>query len=598
VIETTERDPLEDATTPQVDETDLDVEPSPWQRLVAPSTLIWHVAALTLLLLALLPIIDNGSVAFPDEGVYSAQARILADGSWYGDRSLPEIDRTGRFDPHIGVVVDGKSIPYGTHPLYPLVLLPGYLAGGTTGMLVIAVAGSVLAALSAALLARRLNPAYAVPALWLAGIGTPLLFDSYLVMGHSLVAACCGWLVLAVTAAVDDRRWWAAAAALALTVPLVALRSEGLIVAASVGGMVGLAALPIPRRRAMDWPAAFLGGAIVVLGALTYLVNGAIGRSLTERGEVGSTAFSEAAKGSGNPLEAAWVSLFQPWSHLIAATPSVVLLALAVGFAALSMRVPKVPTVLPIALLGLAGVAGIVTLFEPPQLINGLFAAAPVLAFGLVFLRRSDADNALLVRLVGVLAVATALLLATIYSNPGAQWGGRFFHVLLPLLVPLTLLGLDRAFTPAPRVERSVGLVCLALATLALATLSLRANVHMRQVNRAVVAAVDVAVDRGDASTTLILSSQLTTDGLTRAFWDDEHRQRLLSLPDPTLFIPLFDGAEVKDISRIVILTDLRPPMLGQLIGDRVEDSPWKLAETAPIDGTDMYLYEFEPREV
>jgi hypothetical protein len=591
-METTERDPLEDATAPQVDETDLhDVEPSRWQRLVAPSTLIWHVAALTLLLLALLPIIDNGSVAFPDEGVYSAQARNLADGSWYGPRSAPEIDRTGQFDPNLGVIVDGKSIPYGTHPLYPLVLLPGYLAGGTTGMLVISLAGSVLAALSAALLARRLNPAYAVPALWLAGIGTPLLFDSYLVMGHSLVAACCGWLVLAVTAAVDDRRWWAAAGALALTVPLVALRSEGLIVAASVGGMVGLAALPIPRRRAMDWPAAFLGGAIVVLAGVTYLVNGAIGRALTERGEVGSTAFNEAAKGSGNPLEAAWVSLVQPWGQSISAKPSLVLLVIAVALAAISLRVPAVRPVLPVALFGLAAAAGVVTLFEPPQPLNGLVAATPVLVFGLVFLQRPDLDDQFLVRLVGTATISTSLLLLTIYSSPGAQWGGRFFHVLLPLLVPLTVLGLDRGFTRLSCGERRVAIGCIAVATLTLAALSVRVNVEFRREFQRITEATNQAVDQS-RSPTIVAVTMLSGNGLARGFWDSPHRDDVVVLPKPAAMFDLLDGARAAGVDRVLMLSSMPDALFSRWIEPRLDDLGWQVGPVARVEGTGIRLRE------
>ena len=586
-METTERGRLDDAADASSD----DVEPTRWQRLIAPSRLAWHVAALTLLLLALLPIVDNGSVAFPDEGVYSAQARNLADGSWYGPRSAPEIDRTGQFDPNLGVIVDGKSIPYGTHPLYPLVLLPGYLAGGTTGMLVISLAGSVLAALSAALLARRLDPAYAVPALWLAGIGTPLLFDSYLVMGHSLVAACCGWLVLAVTVAVDDRRWWAAAGALALTVPLVALRSEGLIAAASVGGIVGLAALPIPRRRAMDWPAAFLGGAIVVLAAATYLANGAIGRSLTERGSVGSTSFSEASKGSGNPLEAAWVSLFQPWGNAVSATPSLVLIGAAVGLAAIALRLPRLPPVLPIALLGLAAAAGVVTLFEPPQPLNGLLPAAPALVFGLVFLRRGDLRDPFTTRLAGVLVVSTLLLVLTIYSSPGAQWGGRFFHVLVPLLVPLTVLGLDRGFARLSPGERRAAVFCLAGATLAIATLSLRTNLEFRREFQRITEATNHAIEQS-ASPPIVVISMLSGNGLARGFWDSPHREDVLVLPEPASTFEVLDAARATDTDRVLMLSPMSDALFARWIEPRLGELGWRLGKESHIQGTGLRLRE------
>ncbi|MHB1139800.1 MAG: hypothetical protein ACYC2O_12665, partial [Microthrixaceae bacterium] len=309
------------------------------------------------------------------------------------------------------------------------------------------------------------------------------------------------------------------------------------------------------------------------------------------------TSFETASKG-GDPIQAAWVSLFQPWGHAITATPAVVLLVVAVVLGAVTLRVPWVPKVLPVALLAMAAVAGVVTLFQFPQLINGLFAAAPVLVFGFVFLRRSDAHDRLTVRLAGVAVLAAVLLTITIYANPGAQWGGRFFHVLLPLLVPLTVLGLDRAFTPLEQMERRAGLACLVVATLALSTLSLRVNVQMRRASGSIVATVQDAVQREHEGSTLVLVVRLAPDGLSRIFWDSPHREALLALPDPALFLQLAGGADVDGVDRVVVITELRPPVFGQLVGDRVDEGPWSLADVSAVEDAGMYVYEFVPKDV
>src|SRR5690606_38951901 len=137
----------------------------------------------------LLPLFDDGLVPMPDEGLYSAQAAYLSEGSWEGDRPAVDVDPHGELVPlFIDAVVGDRHIPYYRHPLYPAVLAGFYRVAGTTGLVLASVIGTWLAAVSAARLARRLDPRLTLPTLWLCGAGSPLLYYAYAVIGHAPAA--------------------------------------------------------------------------------------------------------------------------------------------------------------------------------------------------------------------------------------------------------------------------------------------------------------------------------------------------------------------------------------------------------------------------
>src|SRR3546814_15820637 len=67
-------------------------------------------------------------------------------------------------------------------------------------MVLVSMAGLVLAAWGAGALARSFSTArVVVGSLWLTGLASPLLFDGYIFIAHTLGAACVAWsLVLVV----------------------------------------------------------------------------------------------------------------------------------------------------------------------------------------------------------------------------------------------------------------------------------------------------------------------------------------------------------------------------------------------------------------
>ena len=89
------------------------------------------------------------------------------------------------------------------HPLYPVLLAAADRLGGVTGMVLLSLAGTVAAAGLAAVLARRLDPALVRPDLWMVGLASPLLFDGFLVIAHTLGAALAAAAVLLALRAVE-----------------------------------------------------------------------------------------------------------------------------------------------------------------------------------------------------------------------------------------------------------------------------------------------------------------------------------------------------------------------------------------------------------
>ena len=80
------------------------------------------------------------------------------------------------------------------------------------------------------------------------------------------------------------------------------------------------------------------------------------------------------------------------------------------------------------------------------HVVPGLLVAAPVLAAGLVALRRSCLRPLGAGLAFTTFAVFALLVAATQYARGGSgEWGGRYFALGLPVLVPVALLALAEA---------------------------------------------------------------------------------------------------------------------------------------------------------
>lgn len=561
-----------------------------WQRL-------WvHAAMLLVLLLALVPLFDSTAPAFPDEGLYSAQVDNLANGSWSNERPAADIDPDGLGQAMVGALVDGdRQIPYARRPAYPLLLTPAYWLLGSAGLLVVSALATWAAALCSALLGRRLDSRLTLPTLWIVGLGSPLLFDAYLVIGHGLAASLAAGMVLAVTAAIDDRHPWWLAAALPLTATLVLIRSEGTIVVAATAIALMLSSVRW-RERSIDPARAVTGVVVGATGAVAYLADGWLARRFSG----GLQTNTGSVVSETDPLRAAWIDLLRPWyGDGGNAAASSMLMALCLTFAVLSLRLTPRRPLLPLALLMLAAVMSVVRLTEPIDLISGLIPAFPPL-LATMLLHRSDLRRPLVARLGLISLVSVMGLLLTVYGNlDGAQWGGRFFHVLIPLLAPLAVLGMCRGAEALKSRERLIASVAVVVVLASMSAQALQANYQSRRGNSDLVAGtMEFAERNAVAEDALIVIATAVPSGTPRNFWRplSEGAQVVNQTWIEYLFRVLF-AADATGRQEMFVVTDLRPDTMQIILGPPLADAGWRVAERDDVAGTAFTVYQLVPRQ-
>jgi hypothetical protein len=215
--------------------------------------------ALGLVLVALVPLVGTGASFSADEGAAIVQARHLSRGQgWVVGHPVPGADPTGRNYPlELSTRGPRGTAPFVKHPLYALLLAGADRLGGVTAMVLLSVAGTVAAAVLAAALAGRLRPGLARPSLWAVGLASPLLFDGYLVIAHTLGAALAAGAVVCALRGLEGRGRPAVAVAGVAGCMAVAvlLRNEAVFWGLALGVAVGAFAL---RRRSR------VGGALAV----------------------------------------------------------------------------------------------------------------------------------------------------------------------------------------------------------------------------------------------------------------------------------------------------------------------------------------------
>lgn len=567
----------------------------PWWA--SPRALWLSTPILLVLLVALIPLVAHRSgLAYPDEGVYAVQVKNLSEQqSWSVQRpavGIPDVEDRNAVGPD--VPLGDRYIAYARHAVFIVVLLPFYAAGGFAGMLVLCTLGTTLAALAAGLLARRIATRYGLVTMWLVGVGSPLLWDALLVAGHAVGAATAAWAVLAALVSVDDRRRVGLLGCLPLVALTVWLRSEGAIVMGALGlvlGAVGVVALA--RRR--DGASAIAGVAVLATAAGAYRFDSWLAVRIT--GRAGSDNGSiERVLGEGTgPWGAAWSSLFRPWYQTVNAQTAIVMAVVASVAAALSLRVARgrgVP--LAVALGVLAAAAAVVAQFGQLGLVTGLFAAFPLLGVGLIGLRRSDLARPTPLVLAGVCALSFVGLLLTVYETGGAtEWGGRFFHLLVPLATPLVVAGAANLVVAAGGRERALLAGAAIVVTVSFSVWSLRVNHRSREVGGNLAAGVmsEVRVDRR-GSRPLVVIGGTGLGGVGRVFWNETDRIDVLagrSLGEAGFIV---QRAVEAGYPGAFLVVDLGPEQVRGLIGVWLEGSDWTVRRVVPITGTRYTLYE------
>lgn len=488
---------------------------------------IWvHALLLGMALGLIMPLVDNGTPAAVDEGVYATQAANLAEGSWAAPRPLPHLDNDGSHGALIdSEIVGDEWVPYSRQPLYPILLAPWYKIAGYRGMLVLSVIGTWVASLASAGLARLLDRRLAIAALWVTGVATPLLFDSYVVLGHSVAAAAAGLVAYSLLRAwgfgadgsisAPDFRWMLGCVPSAIV--LVLVRSEGAVFvgsAAVAGTLLSLSGLPNSIR--IDWRRMATAVLVGTIGSIAYFGNGLWSSAIVGHhiGTSGSVARET------DPLAQTWVSILRPWGiDNRYASAAMVLMVVGVIAAPLLLRMMPGRPILAVGFVCLAAIGSLAHHLERQELVSGLIATIPIVVMGLLLLRRVDLARTPIAFLLGTSALSTAIIIWTSYGVGGtAEWGGRFYHVLLPSLVAVSLPGLHWGLTTLPTRLRWIAVASTLVTAVSISTAALRTLSEYKVFNRSEVDAVveyHEDLGRGDP----IIFATVQQSGLTRLFW-------------------------------------------------------------------------------
>lgn len=556
-----------------------------------------HAVGLLIVLLALVPLIDNGYLAIPDEGVYTAQADNLARGAWAQNRPTADIDRNGDWFIVTGsVIVGDQAIPYARRPLYPVMLTPFFGSLGVGGGLVLSAIGTWVAACAAAAIAAELDRRATLPTLWLVGVGTPLLFDAFLLVGHSWGTAFVGLCALGVAKVLraGPRRHqatWAALAFLAAGLATLA-RSEGVI--AVLGLSAALAAVGVLgfQQSTQDrLRQAGLGIALAATAAAAYLLNDVWAKSITS----GAKGDPTVAERMPDFMGALWSGILRPWyPDNTAANATMALVLLSTISAPLILRWLPRFRLLGLGLLALAAVAAAMRSITAPDLISGFIPTAPWLVIGLLSLRRRDVAGPLPSVLAVSSAAAIIAILATSYGFGGAaEWGGRFFHVLIPLVAPLGVLGLFEVRKAATRREWIATAASIALLTASLSVIALRSNSAMRADSRGFARQVEEI--RSDHRSDPTVFATNSGDGSPRMFWQLSSTDRPLLSTDGLVNLPLMLDTLPPEVERIQVLTDIPTTKLLQRVVSNARLSSWIVRQTGDRN-TYPYVYGLERR--
>ncbi len=569
-----------------------------------------NAAALGVLLFAVLAVAHPRAVIIPDEGLYLAQADALTDGTWSVERQALDVDTDGELSRLLPEATLGdREVPYARHALYPLVLTPAFRLGGYLGTLALSVLGLWGAAISGGLVARRLDQRFAIPALWLIGAGSPLLFYGFVTMGHSLAAAAAGFAFLGLTQWLDERRWTGLVFALPALVLTVMLRSEGTIYALGLAAGIGLIAIaggaPATRspqhdgsRRRPDVRTLSTAGLVGAVAVATYVLDTRLDHAITGTAGYGVNPAAIATRASADPVSGTWASLVRPFANSWdSGSLWVTLVAvLVVAASALLLRGPRL-RIPALVLLAGAGISAILMLVDPPWLVTGMLAAFPLLAAGLIWMRRRDLTDPhfgpLVYRIVMVSLITVAGLVATLYANGGAaEWGGRFFQILIPLLAPLAVMGLSRAAATLPGRQRRAAAACVVLATAALSISALRAQATIRaDASDTVEGTIEHLDSAFPDRTTLVIATTMEPSGNSRLFWDNRRSAEVITTIGIERLGVALRAAQRAGITRAVVVTDGSPEEFAEAAGDDLESTGWVVIDSNTTPEEHSHLY-------
>jgi hypothetical protein len=463
-----------------------------------------------------------------------AQARSIAEDNTFAiPHPFPEADPDGvAFPLDSSLRIDGGHAPLPKKPVYTLLLAGADLAVGVPGMMIVSIAGTVIAATFAALVARRLHPSLALPTLWLTGAASPLVADAYLAIAHALAAGVCAAALLAVASALDRRTFARLALVAAPIAAAITLRSEALLFGVALA-LALLASAGLRRDRWTAWVGAAavvgLGAGVVIDRAVTNRLLGASGVAIpaTSGGSEAGSFLSGRAKGFVTTLLRPGYGAIRPTGLLMI----VLLLGGLLVVRELRRDDPDRRFVRSAAaiIIGVALLVLVVAMTGDPQIVPGLLVAFPVGVWGIVALDRATIRHPLGEVLALTATLFALAVLATQYAQGGAwEWGWRYFAIGLPCVTPLVAAGLRRLSDRVDADTARVWIASIAAAAIALAVMGTGSVGYFRDGWRDFVAATVAIAERtdpGDGGGPVVVA---TEPELPRAAWDEMEGSRWL----------------------------------------------------------------------
>lgn len=576
-----------------------------------------HQALLGLVLVVLLFIVGTDAVWSADEGALLYQVSALADGrGWSFDHPFPEADPDGtRYPLHLsswaaadtGIRSDGLGPParcpvdgvgcryvsLAKHTTYLWVAAGLYQLGGYPAVLALSVLGTLAAAIGAARLAARVEPAAEVPVLWLVGVGSPLLINSYVAWAHTPTAALFVWAVYWLTADETGRtRVFSVLAGSAALLVACLLRTEAPLAGLAVAiGWIGLA-LPVRTRRrperGLNRPLLVSGGSALLATMIGLTIDRAT--ATPTAGPVEPPSFAEAFGLIDGRLEGFANTWLRPGYVMVPLDLLLVLSAVSLITTAVFVRRGEQGLAVPTVMVAV-GCLAIRFVLMPVALVPGLLMACPILAVGLILVDREAIRHPATAPILVPFVLFCGAVLATQYrGGGGGEWGGRYFAVGLPLGLAVAGVGLVQArwkVRPADR-RRLGGLLVTGVVLLNLMGLLGVREIRNRTTDLAatVTATADAETSTDNGGPVVVT----TMNGLGRWMWRDLDAVRMLRVSHD----------ELPEVGRLLTELDVEHITLVSLSpeADRQALAPWfrpgdqpNSQETSSVAGTVFRLH-------
>ncbi|MEM9656656.1 MAG: hypothetical protein AAGA65_31570, partial [Actinomycetota bacterium] len=446
-------------------------------------------------------------------------------------------------------------------------------------LLALSVLGTLAAAIGASRLAARIEPAAELPALWLVGIGSPLLFNAYVAWAHTPTAALVVWSVHWLTTnRVGSRRIVDLGAGTAALFAACLLRTEAPLAGLALGfGWIGIAVV-LRRIGRPDRTLLTSGLAALSATAIGLVVDRAT--ATPTDGPVTPPSFDEAFGLIDGRLEGFANTWLRP--AYVMGPMDLLLVVSAVALIATAIFVRRGPEgralAVPTVLIALGCVA-VRFVLAPAATVPGLLIACPILIVGLILLdRETVTERATLATLVPFVLFCGAVLATQYRGGGGGEWGGRYFAIGLPLGLAVATVGLIRAgrlFQPPQRRQLVLMLSAGVLLLNLLGLFGLRETRNRTDDLAATVTGTAVTAGDGDDRPVVVT----TVNGLGRWLWEDLDSLRMLRVTSEELPDVGAQLAEL-DVQRLTLVS-LDPDDDLQLISSWYDLDP----QDASVDG-------------